>query len=1158
MVQGRVMNYQASSSMNDESKMLNFFMHAPAAIAIVQGPQHLFTFANPLCQKVFGRDIDQLLNRSIREVWPEIEDQGIYEIFDEVFNSGVGCTTRDFPVTFMDLGVEKTRYYDCTVHPIKDENDRVTHVMIQAVDVTDRTVAALKLKHSEQRLHDLSDAMPQLVWIASSDMAITYFNERLSALHPLERGPDGSWRWQTIIHPEDRQATMDSWHRAAILGDNYEKEHRILMRDGTYRWHLSRALPQRNSEGNINQWYGTSIDIHNQKLNEQRLELLASLTQSVNDAVVGTDHEFKIISWNEGAEGIYGWTSAEVIGRNVEEILPTTFREGERAAWETGFNEKGRWSGQVVQNTKQGERIDVHASISSIRNARGELTGTIAVNRNITALKAAEERIRLSEEKFRIALEAGELGTYDFYPQTGELNWSERTKAFFGLPPEAEVDYEIFLQSVYPDDREQLDRAVKSALQPQSGGYFENEFRAIGTHDGRMRWIRSKGRVVYDENGKPVRFTGIAQDITPQKEMLTSLQLQSLVLERMDEGVSVFDEHGMILLTNPAEDRMFGYGAGELVGKHVRIQSAYPSSQQEEKVAQVMDGIKTKGYWSGEWHNVKKSGEDFYTYVSITLLEANERSLFICVQRDITDERKQQEKLKESEQRFRNLTEALPQLVWVTNEKGEREYVSRQWLDYAGVEEFNESVWQDIVHPDDSAPIRERWYKTLQEGTDYFGEVRLKHKSGQYRWHIVQGSAVRSSEGKVLKWIGAFTDIHDQKTLAEKLETLVQQRTEELELKNKELSNARGFLQTVLDSSVELVVSFDRQLRYTFVNRKAQEFLNLKSEDVIGRPVTEVHPNIERSAHYNFLKEALDGKVIHIDQRTAFTASGKILETYVIPYIQAGRVEGVITLQRDITSLVRLTEELRNSNEELQRSNLDLQQFAHVTSHDLKEPVRKIKTFGGLLREELGEHTSVKAAGYLKKMETAAQRISALIDGILQYSTVNSVEDEFALVDLGDIMESIIEDLEVVISHSSATIGFKDLPSIEGIPVLIHQLFYNLINNSLKFRDPQRRPLISIAANEVKGFEQLYGLPSNRDYTEISITDNGIGFRPQYASKIFESFTRLNSKDKFEGTGLGLALCKKIVERHGGAIRATGEEGAGATFTVVLPLPQPL
>jgi len=1151
-------DYQAGSSMTEEPMMLNFFMNAPAAIAITHGPQHVFTFANPLYQKIFGRDESQLLNSSIREVWPEFKDQGIYEIFDGVFRTGVSYSARDFPATFFDQGVEHKVYFDYTIHPTKDTTGSISDIMILAVDVTDRVLADQKVKRSEQRLHDLSDAMPQLVWIALSDMKIIYFNARVSAFHPVEKMSDGTWNWQSIIHPEDIEATQDVWNRALAEGETYEKEHRILMRDGAYRWHLSRALPQRDAAGNISQWYGSSVDIHHQKLNERRLQFLASLTQSIGDAVIATDHEFTIISWNEGAEHMYGWKSAEVVGKNAAALLPTTFRDGERAEWEKTFKEKGKWTGQVVQRTKDGEPIHVYASLSSIKNESGDIVGTIAVNRNITALKEAEERIRLSEEKFRIALEAGELGTYDFYPQVGKLNWSAKTKEFFGLAPDAEVDYETYLRRLHPDDRQRLDRAVQNALAPASGGVFENEYRTIGASDGRMRWIRSKGRIVYDENNKPTRFTGITQDITQQKEMLTSLQLQSLVLERMDEGVSVTDENGVILLTNPAEEKMFGYGKGALVGKHMSVQMAYPPPGNQERVIQMIKEVKSTGNWSGEWHNLKKSGEEFYTCATVTSLEVNESHLFICVHRDVTDEKKHKDELKESEQRFRNLTEALPQLVWVTNERGDREYVSKQWLDYAGVEKFDESVWEKTVHPDDRGPIRERWRKTLQEGTDYLAEVRLKHKSGEYRWHIVQGSGVRNSEGNILKWVGAFTDIHDQKTLSEKLETLVRQRTEELELKNKELFNARGFLQTVLDSSLEMVVSFDKELRYTFVNRKAEEFLNLKSEDVIGKSLGEVHPGIEDSAHFNFLKEGLNGKLIHVDQRAPYSASGKILETYIIPYIQAGRIEGVITLQRDITSLIRLTEELKNSNSELQRSNLDLQQFAHVTSHDLKEPVRKIKTFGGLLRDEVSGNISTRAAGYLRKIEMAAERISALIDGILQYSTVDSVQDAITLINLQDVMESFIEDLEVVISQSSATITFNDLPSVEGIPILIHQLFYNLINNSLKFRHPDRPPVIHVSATRVRGFEQLYGLPSNEDYAQLTITDNGIGFRRQYAVKIFESFTRLNSKDKFEGTGLGLALCKKIVERHHGVILATGQEGEGATFTVVLPLRQPV
>jgi light-regulated signal transduction histidine kinase (bacteriophytochrome) len=242
------------------------------------------------------------------------------------------------------------------------------------------------------------------------------------------------------------------------------------------------------------------------------------------------------------------------------------------------------------------------------------------------------------------------------------------------------------------------------------------------------------------------------------------------------------------------------------------------------------------------------------------------------------------------------------------------------------------------------------------------------------------------------------------------------------------------------------------------------------------------------------------------------------------------------------------TRELEELNVALQQSNEDLQQFAHVASHDLKEPVRKIRTFSNRLRDEYGNLLPEKGKTFLDKMQRATERIFSMIEGVLAYSTLNAAEQEIEKIDLNKTLANIEEDLEVSIQQKNARIVRSELPTVEGASILIHQLFYNLINNSLKFARTDELPVISITCSTFREGEQ--------DYVEIAISDNGIGFEQEFAKRIFDTFTRLNAKDKFEGTGLGLALCKKIVERHHGSITATGIRNEGAVFTILLPLIQ--
>lgn len=243
-----------------------------------------------------------------------------------------------------------------------------------------------------------------------------------------------------------------------------------------------------------------------------------------------------------------------------------------------------------------------------------------------------------------------------------------------------------------------------------------------------------------------------------------------------------------------------------------------------------------------------------------------------------------------------------------------------------------------------------------------------------------------------------------------------------------------------------------------------------------------------------------------------------------------------------------LSQQVAERTLELQRSNEDLLKFAHVASHDLKEPVRKIKTFISRIKDEFGESLPDKAQMYIQKINQSTDRMNLMIEGVLAFSSLNGSEQKIQKVDLNQVINSIVADLEIAIQNKDASIESSCLPVIEGAEVLIYQLFYNLINNSLKFTRPDVKPVISISA----GLTEEAGVKLAR----ITLSDNGIGFEQQYAGKIFETFSRLHSKDRYEGTGLGLALCKRIAERHHGRIEAESVEGAGSKFIVMLPVKQ--
>ncbi|MCH7909680.1 MAG: hypothetical protein IIB38_08700 [Candidatus Hydrogenedentes bacterium] len=240
----------------------------------------------------------------------------------------------------------------------------------------------------------------------------------------------------------------------------------------------------------------------------------------------------------------------------------------------------------------------------------------------------------------------------------------------------------------------------------------------------------------------------------------------------------------------------------------------------------------------------------------------------------------------------------------------------------------------------------------------------------------------------------------------------------------------------------------------------------------------------------------------------------------------------------------------------MMRSNEELQQFAMVASHDLQEPLRKVQAFGDRLKTKYGDVLDERGLDYLTRMQDAAQRMETLINDLLDFARVTSRAKPFAPVDLGKLMAELVADLDVQIKESGAKIEIGKLPTLDADPSQMRQLFQNLIGNALKYRRQDVPPVIKITskAKPGKGRHPKHGRKTSH---RITISDNGIGFKDEHAERIFGIFRRLHGRVSYSGTGVGLAIVRKIVERHNGAITASGVPGHGATFTITLPEIQP-
>jgi PAS domain S-box-containing protein len=249
---------------------------------------------------------------------------------------------------------------------------------------------------------------------------------------------------------------------------------------------------------------------------------------------------------------------------------------------------------------------------------------------------------------------------------------------------------------------------------------------------------------------------------------------------------------------------------------------------------------------------------------------------------------------------------------------------------------------------------------------------------------------------------------------------------------------------------------------------------------------------------------------------------------------------------------------LRDKNLELERLNKSLEQFAYIASHDLQEPLRKIKTFTSLLIQRFNDGLPDKAKELVNKIWSSSERMSLLIKDVLNFSRIVGSANMFIETDLNQILNNILQDFDMLVLERGASIRVEYLPCIEAIPLQINQLFYNLVGNALKFSKEGRPPVITISSRTLLPEEAAKhtGLNRQLSYTEISFKDNGIGFEQQFAEQIFSIFERLNNQQQYAGTGIGLALCRKIAEQHQGRIYAKAGESIGATFYVLLPLKQ--
>ena len=805
-------------------------------------------------------------------------------------------------------------------------------------------------------------------------------------------------------------------------------------------------------------------------------------------------------------------------------------------------------------------------SYSPLRLENGEVGGVLVTVVETTEKVKAAKALKESEQQLQFAIEATELGIWDLDPASKKFKSNSRLKEWFGLEHYEEIEFPLAIAVISDSDRDRVKAAIETALQYTSGGNYDIEYTIIHPKTKIERIIRAKGRASFNDEHIAYRFNGTLQDITKEtmaRRLLTSNE-QNLSNERQVLYSSFMNAPaGIAILNGPTHIFEFAnvfyekiVGRKVVIGKTVR--EIFPEIEQQG-LWHIIENVYATGenYIANELKvdlNKKNDGNFETCYFNLVVQplkdskEITERLLVHVV--DVTQQVESRKQIEISEKQFRIFADSIQNLAWTANAEGWIIWYNQQWYTYTGsnFEDMQGYGWAKVHHPDYVEKIVEFITEAWKKGEPWELTFPLRRHDGVYNWFLTRTYPVKDENGNIERWIGTNTDITEQKNFTEELEIKVKERTKELHIQNETFKQAE-------ESSKQGSYSFNLttgKLVYSDNLYRLIEYHPNEFEPSLEEFYTHVHPEdkdlVEKAAekvlvsqqgdewHYRMITKY--NKVIYIK------GTGRIIEF--------GKEKLLVGTLQDVTDDILKAKTLKEKNIQLQISNAEFASFSYIASHDLQEPLRKIKTFSKYIID--AEKFSDKTQDYFNRIIGASDRMQNLIISLLDFSRTTSTKLNFEPCDFNDLVEEVKENLQLTIIEKQAVVEYSLLPIINASHFQMVQLFTNLIDNAIKYSLPERKPHIKITSRIEEG-KKIEHPESDiqKDYYKIVIEDNGIGFKKEYEKKIFELFQRLHGKSEYSGTGIGLAIVKKIVTNHQGFIVAEGRDELGATFIIYLP-----
>jgi PAS domain S-box-containing protein len=604
-------------------------------------------------------------------------------------------------------------------------------------------------------------------------------------------------------------------------------------------------------------------------------------------------------------------------------------------------------------------------------------------------------------------------------------------------------------------------------------------------------------------------------DISAQRRADRAMRERDQFFSLSLEMFCMVDLDGRFIQVNPAFAETLRRSPSELIGQpYLELVESGDRRLLKEAIQRLQDGLLVRDLTLRVW-----DGDDLVHWLQISAALGDDQTIY-CVARDITEQRAIQQQIYQHNL-ILSLAGQTAKLGGWSIELPRREVIwSQEMYGLLGFAEGAMPSWQEglaLYPPTHRESVVKALEACIESGESFDLDVAVHNAAGALLDARLTGRAVRDDHGAIVRICGALQDISERK------------------LAQREVQRLAERLSTTLESITDAFYTLDNGWRFSYVNREAANLLGIAAEDLLGHELWATFPGLRENEIGRRYQQASDEEqAAHFE--TYYQPLALWFEIHAYP-----SDEGLAVYFRDISERKQTEQELQATLLELERSNRELQEFAFVASHDLQEPLRKIQAFSDRLVMRAGSLDG-EGQDYLHRMATAASRMQALIIDLLNYSRVNTRGQPLQLLSLERVLDEVLTDMEASIEQSGACIEREPLPRVLGDASQLRQVVQNLLSNALKFQPPGQTPRIHV-----------YCEPAEDGRSTLCIADNGIGFDEKYLGKIFNPFQRLHGRETYSGTGIGLAIVKKIIERHGATITANSTPGLGSVFRITFP-----